>query len=100
MQIKFITQFLFLCTCSFVHILELYYCWLKIDIRHVDVNIKPWFLIKNGYYIVPSPSTAFKHELYYCWQKIDTELQFVEYKCDLTQCSTVEFDSFKSLAPF
>ena len=22
------------------------------------MNLKPWFLIKNGYYIVPSPSTA------------------------------------------
>ena len=26
--------------------------------NHVDVNLKPWFLIKSGYYIVPSPSTA------------------------------------------
>ena len=22
------------------------------------MNLKPWFLIKSGYYIVPSPSTA------------------------------------------
>ena len=26
-------------------------------LKHVDVNLKPW-LIKSGYYIVPSPSTA------------------------------------------
>ena len=26
--------------------------------NHVDVNLKPWFLIKSGYYIVPGPSTA------------------------------------------
>ena len=26
--------------------------------NHVDVNLKPWFLIKSGYYIVPSLSTA------------------------------------------
>ena len=69
MQIKFITQFLFQCICSFVHIHELYYCLLKIDITHVDVNLKPRFLIENVYYIVPSPSTSF------CWQKIDTVLQ-------------------------
>ena len=58
MQIKFITQFLFGCICSFAHIHELYYCLLKIDIRHVDVNLKSGFLIENVYYIVPSPSTA------------------------------------------
>ena len=58
MQIKFITQFLFQCICSFVHIHELYYCLLKIDITHVDVNLKPRFLIENVYYIVPSPSTS------------------------------------------
>ena len=28
------------------------------SLNHVDINLKPWFLIKNGYYIVPSPSTA------------------------------------------
>ena len=29
------------------------------SLNHVDVNLKPRFLIKSGYYIVPSPSTAF-----------------------------------------
>ena len=28
------------------------------SLNHVDVNLKPHFLIKSGYYIVPSPSTA------------------------------------------
>ena len=28
------------------------------SLNHVDVNLKPRFLIKSGYYIVPSPSTA------------------------------------------
>ena len=27
-------------------------------LNHVDINLKPRFLIKSGYYIVPSPSTA------------------------------------------
>ena len=27
-------------------------------LNHVDVNLKPQFLIKSGYHIVPSPSTA------------------------------------------
>ena len=30
------------------------------SLNHVDVNLHPGFLIKSGYYIVPSPSTAFK----------------------------------------
>ena len=25
---------------------------------NVDVNLKPWLVIKSGYYIVPSPSTV------------------------------------------
>ena len=28
------------------------------SLNHVDVNLKPRFLNKSGYYIVPSPSTA------------------------------------------
>ena len=28
------------------------------SLHHVDVNLKPRFLIKSGYYIVPSPSTT------------------------------------------
>ena len=28
------------------------------SLNHVDINLKPWFLIKSGYYIVPSLSTA------------------------------------------
>ena len=28
------------------------------SLNHVDINLKPHFLIKSGYYIVPSPSTA------------------------------------------
>ena len=28
------------------------------SLNHVDINLKPRFLIKSGYYIVPSPSTA------------------------------------------
>ena len=28
------------------------------SLHHVDVNLKPRFLIKSGYYIVPSPFTA------------------------------------------
>ena len=28
------------------------------SLTHVDFNLKPQFLIKSGYYIVPSPSTA------------------------------------------
>ena len=28
------------------------------SLNHVDVNLKPRFLIKTGYYFVPSPSTA------------------------------------------
>ena len=28
------------------------------SLNHVDVNLKPQFLIKISYYIVPSPSTA------------------------------------------
>ena len=28
------------------------------SLNHVDVNLKQGFLIKSGYYIVPSPSTA------------------------------------------
>ena len=27
-------------------------------------NLKPWFLIKSGYYIVPSPSTALLHRVF------------------------------------
>ena len=44
------------------------FCWYttaekrKFDffqsLNHVDVNLKPRFLIKSGYHIVPSPSTA------------------------------------------
>ena len=30
----------------------------KIMRNTVDINLKSWFLIKSGYYIVPSPSTA------------------------------------------
>ena len=28
------------------------------SLNHVDFYLKPWFLIKSGYYIVPSPSIA------------------------------------------
>ena len=28
------------------------------SLNHVDVTLKPLFLIKSSYYIVPSPSTA------------------------------------------
>ena len=28
------------------------------SLSHVNVNLKPQFLIKSGYYIAPSPSTA------------------------------------------
>ena len=28
------------------------------SLNHVDMNLKPRYLIKSGYYIVPSPSTA------------------------------------------
>ena len=28
------------------------------SLNHVEVNLKPQFLIKSGYYISPSPSTA------------------------------------------
>ena len=28
------------------------------SLNHVDINLKPHFLIKCGYHIVPSPSTA------------------------------------------
>ena len=28
------------------------------SLNYVDINLKLWFLIKSGYYIVPSPSTA------------------------------------------
>ena len=28
------------------------------SLNHVDINLKPQFLIKSGYYIAPSPSTA------------------------------------------
>ena len=28
------------------------------SLNHVEINLKLWFLIKSGYYIVPSPSTA------------------------------------------
>jgi hypothetical protein len=28
------------------------------NINHVGINLKPLLLIKGGYYIVPSPSTA------------------------------------------
>ena len=28
------------------------------SLNHVDFYLKPWFLIKSSYYIVPSPSTA------------------------------------------
>ena len=27
-------------------------------LNHVDINLKPWFIIKSSKYIVPSPSTA------------------------------------------
>ena len=30
------------------------------SLNHVDVNLTLWFLIKSGYYIVTSPSTALK----------------------------------------
>jgi len=32
--------------------------WILQLLNHVNVNLKPQFLIKSGYYIVPSPSTA------------------------------------------
>ena len=28
------------------------------SLNHVEGNLKTWFLIKSGYYIVPSPSTT------------------------------------------
>ena len=28
------------------------------SLNHADINLKSGFLIKSGYYIVPSPSTA------------------------------------------
>ena len=30
------------------------------SLNHVEVNLKPQFLMKSGYYIVPSLSTALK----------------------------------------
>ena len=30
------------------------------SLNYVDMNLMPRFLIKNGFYIVPSPSTAFE----------------------------------------
>ena len=27
-------------------------------VRYVDINLKPRFLFKSGYHIIPSPSTA------------------------------------------
>ena len=44
------------------------FCWYttaekqKLDffqsLNHLDVDLKPWFLVQSGYHIVPSPSTA------------------------------------------
>ena len=31
------------------------------SLNHVENNLKPWFLVKSGYYIVLSPSTALEH---------------------------------------
>jgi hypothetical protein len=33
------------------------------SLNHVDTNLNLWFLIKSGYYIVPSPSTALVPEV-------------------------------------
>ena len=32
--------------------------WSLRSLNHVEVNLKPQFLIKSGFHIVPSPSTA------------------------------------------
>ena len=31
------------------------------SLNHIEINLKPRFLIKSGYYIVPSPSTALQY---------------------------------------
>jgi hypothetical protein len=53
---------------SDLYIINCVFCWYttaekqKLDffqsLNHVDVDLKPRFLIKSGYYIVPSPSTT------------------------------------------
>ena len=35
--------------------------WFHSAHPNVDINLKPWVLIKSSYYIVPSPFTALKN---------------------------------------
>ena len=39
------------------------------SLNHVEFNEQSWFLIKNGYYIVPSPSTALGKMKHNFWTK-------------------------------
>ena len=46
------------------------------SLNHVDINLKPRFLIKSGYYIVPSPSTALENSNRMGWHDIWSSILF------------------------
>ena len=67
---------------------------------YVDINLKPGVLIENGYYIVPSPSTALAQIKLYSFILLDgatltllgsSEGDNSGYGCVLRLCSTVEY---------
>ena len=52
--------------------------WILQLLNHVNVNLKPHFLIKGGHYIVPSPSTASiqSKNIVYCCQLMGVPERF------------------------
>ena len=58
------------------------------SLNYVDVNLKPRFLIKSGYYIVPSPSTALLE-----MRKTNTKIELIQENL-LKACVLLMFDFF------